>query len=232
MKIGLLADIHGNAQALDAVLGKAKTLCVDRLLVAGDCVGYYFEPDKVFDLLSLWDCTYIAGNHEKMLARALTDSNYMSEIVKKYGDGLAIAATLLSSTRLHELISLPISRRLDIAGVAINLCHGSPWDENQYVYPDANEALLKKCAEGGADVVVMGHTHYPMMKTVGPSLLVNPGSVGQPRNRIFGAYWAVLEVPQKRVTFYREDYDVTPVISEARRRHPSLPYLYEVFAKK
>jgi len=67
MKIGILANIHANHLALEAVLNRSKKEGVELLLIAGDLVGYYFEPLKVIQLLDPWDKVVIRGNHEEYL---------------------------------------------------------------------------------------------------------------------------------------------------------------------
>ncbi|NJL17433.1 MAG: hypothetical protein HC938_09750 [Nitrospira sp.] len=105
------------------------------------------------------------------------------------------------------------------------------WDINQYIYPDASEELFGRCVESNFDLVVMGHTHYPTLRRMGNTLLVNPGSVGQPRNRKPGASWALFDTESGAVDLRTEQYDVTCLVGECRRRHSELPYLYEVLSR-
>lgn len=231
MKLGLLGDIHGNHRALTAVLDSAARHGVERLLVTGDLVGYYFWPKEVLDLLQGWTVNIVRGNHEVMLANALADGGCLALAEAKYGTGLRVAIEHLGAARLNELCRLPHPLELTIDGRRILLCHGSPWDIDCYVYPDASPELLEKCAVSGHDLVVMGHTHYPAQRQVGDTLVVNPGSVGQPRNRVPGAHWMLYDTCSGTVTARCEDYDGRPVVEESRRRHPELPYLAEVLER-
>jgi len=70
VKLGLLGDVHGNDNSLAAVLRAASKAKVDKLLVTGDLVGYYFSPREVLNLLSGWDCYIVSGNHEVMLSQS------------------------------------------------------------------------------------------------------------------------------------------------------------------
>jgi predicted phosphodiesterase len=92
--------------------------------------------------------------------------------------------------------------------------------------------MLRRCAETGHDVVVLGHTHHPMVARVDGTLVVNPGSVGQPRDRIPGAAWAILDTERRAVTFRREPYDVEAVAAQAARRDPDLPHLSAVLSRR
>ncbi|TLM66168.1 MAG: metallophosphoesterase family protein [Deltaproteobacteria bacterium] len=232
MKLALLGDIHGNHLALAAVLEAAAGHGAERLLVTGDLVGYYFWPREVLDLLQGWDAAVVRGNHEEMLARGLADGASLAAAEAKYGSGLRIAAEELDETRRDWLCTLPHPLELTVDGRRILLCHGSPRDLDRYVYPDASPELIGTCILPGYDLVVMGHTHYPSRWQVGETLLVNPGSVGQPRNRVPGAHWMLYDTGSGEATARHADYDAGFVVAESRRRHPGLPYLAEVLERR
>lgn len=231
MKLGLLGDIHGNDHALRAVLASATSLGVDKLLITGDLVGYYFSPDEVLKLLRPWDKHVVRGNHEDMLQVARSDEGFLERVDARYGSGLRMALDQLKVSELDELCALPHPMCLEVSGCKILLCHGAPWDIDFYVYPDTEPALLERCAIQEFDLVVQGHTHYPMSCQVGRTLLVNPGSVGQPRNRKPGAHWALFDTETREVSLRCEAYDASLVIAESRRRHPEIPYLAEVLER-
>ena len=231
MKLALLGDIHGNDRALAAVLDAALEANVDRLLITGDLVGYYFAPAKVLELLSKWVRDVVCGNHEVMLAASRTDPDYLATVETRYGSGVRIAIEQLDLKQLDELCALPHPLELEIDGLRILLCHGSPWDLDHYIYPDLGPELLVRCASGNYDLIVMGHTHYPMLKEIGKTLLVNPGSVGQPRNRKPGACWALFDTESRTIELRRERYDSSDLIRECQLRHPELPYLSEVLQR-
>ena len=225
MKLALIGDIHGNDLALSAVLMAASASKVDKLLVTGDLVGYYFAPLRVLELLSEWDRDIVRGNHEEMLSAALNCSAYLETLDARYGVGIRVAIEQLSSKQLKELCDLPHPLELKIDGVSILLCHGSPWSLDHYIYPDAPPTHMARCAHEGRDLVVMGHTHYPMLKMIGNTVLVNPGSVGQPRDGKSGAAWAIFDTDDRRLELRREIYDSSDLIRECIFRHPELPYL-------
>lgn len=231
MRIALLSDIHANHLALAAVLEAVRSDRIDRLLVAGDLVGYYYEPGRVLEMLHSWMKHMVRGNHEDMLAAARNDDEVLAGIERRYGSGLRVALESLSGPQVDDLIGMPESLALEFDGYRVLLCHGSPWDTDHYVYPDADEELLARCAVAGFDAVVMGHTHYPMVRTVNGVMLVNPGSVGQPRDRRPGAAWAVLDTIAGGVELRHETYDASALMADARMRDPALPYLCEVLER-
>lgn len=231
MRVAILGDIHGNSLALESVLSAAKRLDVECLLITGDIVGYYFEPAKVMELLASWQFYMVRGNHENMLSAVRKKPGLLPEIEKRYGSGLRVALSTMQISQLDMLCNLPHPLSIELDNVRILLCHGSPWDNDMYIYPDANESLLKRCAADESDIIVTGHTHYPMLKRLGKKQLVNPGSVGQPRNRRPGAQWALLDTAMNEITLYNESYNIALVSSEARLRHPELPYLADVLSR-
>lgn len=232
MKLALLGDIHGNHLALQAVLAAAFSSGVEKLLVTGDLVGYYYAPLQVLELLRPWDRHVVRGNHDDMLNAARTDPAFLAQVDARYGTGLRIAIEQLGEQQLDALCNLPHPLELVINGCKIMLCHGAPWDNDQYVYSDAQPELLERCAVPEFDLVVLGHSHYPMQKKIGKTLVVNPGSVGQTRNRQPGAHWAIFDTTSQNLQFRQEQYDSSALVRESQQRHPELPYLAEVLIRK
>jgi putative phosphoesterase len=227
----LLGDIHGNAQALKNVLVAAEKHQVEALLITGDLVGYYFRPLEVLKLLEPWSKYLVRGNHEDMLSAARSNPSFLTKVNARYGSGLHAAIEQLSGLQLDELCALPHPTKIEIEKYKILLCHGSPWSTDEYIYPDADKNLLKKCSNTGFDVIVHGHTHYPAKHVVGKTLLVNPGSVGQPRNRQPGAHWAIFDAETGDLQFRCEGYDPTQIIKECAQKNPELPYLAEMLIR-
>lgn len=232
MKIAVLADIHGNSLALNAVLVAAKEECVDELLIAGDLVGYYFHPDTVMELLNPWEKQVISGNHEIHLAQAKESIATLSDYEMKYGTGLRKALESLSNAELNYLTALPTSLIVERDGCKILMCHGSSWDVDQYIYPDSPNELFQRCMQDNIDIVITGHTHYPVHKELEKGLFINPGSVGQPRDRKPGAAWALLDTENGTVELRRENYDIQTVVDEAEKLHPELHYLSNVLLRQ
>lgn len=228
MKIAVLADIHGNAGALRAALIEARKRGVEHLVVLGDLIGYYYAARDVLEQLREWPFVAIRGNHERMFAEALSSDRSMQAYRERYGSALDLAAATLERQDIDWLISLPDRLSVDLDGLALELCHGSPRDPDEYIYPDANAATLEACQIAGPDLVLMGHTHYPMLATGQRPLLLNPGSVGQARDRGGFACWCRIDTKSRVVVQERTPYDTRALIDEARRRDRHLPYLADV----
>jgi putative phosphoesterase len=231
MKLALLGDVHGNFRALKAVLSRARLLNVNALLITGDLVGYYDAPSIVMEMLNAWECYIVRGNHEDMLKIARTDGEFLINVDAKYGRGLRSALEQLSDSQLDMLCNLPHPLEVHMSNCKILLCHGSPWDNNHYIYPDSSLEVFDKCAQQQYDLVVLGHTHYSMCQQIDDTLVVNPGSVGQPRNRQPGAQWALYDTESKVLEFFNESYECSELVEECRVNSPQLPYLAEILTR-
>jgi len=232
LKLGLLADIHGNHYALKAVLDSAKKKGIEKLLVTGDFIGYYFWPMEVLELLKDWDVVAIRGNHDRMLGDILNNNPLRLKLYKKYGSGLNIAFEKLDKKSIDWLLGLSDTAEYDTPEGKILLCHGSPWDPDEYVYPNSSNTSLERYKSLDVKWVIQGHTHYPMNLIIGNTSLINPGSVGQPRNSQPGAHWTSLNTVSGEVRHFCEKYEIALVEEESKKRHPELPYLSQILERK
>jgi putative phosphoesterase len=232
MRIALLGDIHGNASAWSAVIDGAQRENAEMLLLTGDFVGYYYQPEIALRALAEWPYYAVRGNHEDMLFASLDNSAHAERYRTRYGSGLDVALASLSRDELSQLKTLPVTQDLTIAGKRFLLGHGAPWDTDCYIYPDAGDEVWKRLATYGHEYIVLGHTHHRYSKRIGNTLVINPGSVGQPRDRRPGAAWALLDTEKDTVDFFIEDYDMSRLAAEARARDPHLPYLAEVLTRQ
>ena len=233
MKIAILADIHANASALSAVLCAAKSEHVHGLLVAGDIVGYYFEPKRVLRLLQEWsEPLYIVrGNHEDMLISANNSFDLLEDISCKYGPGIDIALNELSFEDIEWLAGLEHPLLIDDFNCSILMSHGWPNDISKYVYPDSSFSDLISAIPRLPDALVLGHAHYPFIRKEKQCLIINPGSVGQPRNRQPGAHWVLLDTSTMQAEHRLESYDIGRLYDQCEKIAPNHRYLREVLIR-
>ena len=233
MRIALLSDIHANARALEIVLASADRAQVDAFLVAGDLVGYYFEASAVLGLIKSHPKPFyfVRGNHEEMLLKAKTCRTHLHDISVKYGPGIKIALNQLTDSELKWITDFPQLLEISDFNCSILLCHGSPYSVDEYIYPDSDLVELVSSLSKKPKVLVMGHTHYSFAKYVGNCLVVNPGSVGQPRNRVPGAHWALLDTNTLSVDLLVEPYDTSELRQSCIDLAPNHPYLSEVLIR-
>jgi putative phosphoesterase len=231
MKIGIISDIHGNHFALEKVLESASKNKVEKLLVLGDIVGYYYHPNKAMDLLKKWDYELIQGNHERIMMQLNAGNVEMASLRNKYGCGHQIAIDKLSEQQFNELVDAPEKKAVTIDGVNILMCHGSNWDADYYIYPDASTDVLSKCNEPSMDFVVIGHSHYQFVYRNRDSTLINVGSVGQSRTTGGVANWAIINTANKSFELKSTNYDVNILLEEVKQVDLPVNYLQEILKR-
>lgn len=231
MLIGILSDIHGNHIALKSVLKDAKKNKVSHFFILGDFVGYYYHVREVLELIRPWSINAVLGNHEVLLQEALKNPERMKAITEKFGHGIEKTALNLNQKQLEWLLKLPMKKSVVIDKISFLLCHGSPWKNDEYIYPNSPSKILIRCTSYDYDFILMGHTHYPFILPGFKTTLMNPGSVGQPREKAGFASWAIINTNTKVVRFVNSYYKPSRIIQEVRKIDPQLPYLYQVLTR-
>lgn len=231
MKVAILSDIHGNHFALEAVLKIAKKEGVERLLVLGDIVGYYYHPDLVLDMLSKWDYEIIKGNHEVILKDLFDGKINSNELKKKYGHGHEQALKKLNSEQLDWLFDLPNQKTVVIDEVSFQMNHGSPWSIDEYLYPDTSAELLEKCDSSEHDFVLIGHSHYSFSFQCKHSVLLNSGSVGQSREKGGLAYWSIIGTESKNFEIKNTSYDTAELLKEVHLFDSDFEYSTKILVR-
>lgn len=223
MRALILSDIHANIDALDAVLEAVEGESFDRLLFLGDLVGYGGAPVEVMERLTAWTgpMDWIRGNHDKAVAGIdpADDFNLLAQASLRW------TREQLDEPQLQALRDLPRGP-VEIEGVG-TICHGSPYDEDAYLFSGFEARMAFD--EQKAPLVFFGHTHIACMfveeenEVMGyglegnegelqmdPSIryLINPGSVGQPRDGDPRAAFVIFDGDLRTVAWHRVEYDV------------------------
>lgn len=232
MKIAILSDIHGNNFALKSVLKEIDKEKVDKILILGDFVGYYYNIDFVLDLLDSYDKEIIKGNHEILMEKSIKSNKKSLDIQNKYGSGIEISKKKLRRKQIDNLINLPEKKQIEIDGLKIFICHGSPWDVSEYIYPDSSEVKKRKCLENDSDFVFIGHSHYPFIYESDNKTLINVGSVGQNRKVGGIANWVYLDTKKSKYIIKETTYDTKPLIEQIKKIDPEKKYLIDVLNRK
>ena len=203
MKVGVFSDVHANKVALDAVLADVPD--VDAMVNAGDVVGYNPWPAECLEAVRRRDVPSVMGNHDRAVASGTAFRfNSMARA------GVEYAGEELSDDQREWLADRPDSLRLFDGRVRV--VHGHPDDPDHYTYPEEFAPSLL----GEEDVLVMGHTHLQHHETYDEGVVMNPGSVGQPRDNDPRAAYAVLDLDDRSVEERRVEYDVEAVQEEVR----------------
>ena len=187
MKIAVISDIHGNVEALDAVLQDIKEQKCDKIFVLGDYAMAGPEPDTVVDFFmkKKKDPSYkmIQGNTDLMIA------DYSEELYNSLKDKASVMAealkddvSVLSEPQKKFLKELPMQLEVFEQGITMLLVHGSPRKNNEDILPDTSFAELDEMLKHvDANVILCGHTHIPCgFQTESKKTVVNVGSVGRP----------------------------------------------------
>jgi putative phosphoesterase len=186
MRIGIVADIHCNHEALAIALERMGP--VDELVCAGDAVYQFRFSNEVTELLREHNARYVLGNHEEVL-------------LGRWGER-ARSGPNVRPENLAYMQRQPLNLDVQVNGKRLYMVHGSPWEPyNEYIYP--NSPALTRLGRIGSDIIILGHTHYNMAVRAGRSLIVNPGSCGEARDHRndFRLSYAVLDTGSEEVTF-------------------------------
>ena len=224
MRIAVFSDIHGNYYAFKEVLKKADQEGVEHILILGDIVGYYYSPQKILKSLSQWSIDIIKGNHENILESLVLDPSLSESVRLKYGSGHNEALKKLTQNQLNYLFNLPHSKSVIIDGISFQMNHGTPWNQNEYLYPDADIKKMNQCNSKDHDFVLMGHTHYSFTYKCNDSILINPGSVGQSREEGGYAYWALVDTKDKSYCINKTKYNTKLLVEEVNCVDPEISY--------
>ena len=199
MKVAIISDIHSNLPALESVLADARQF--DVTVCCGDVVGYYSNPNEVVELIRDHGIATIRGNHDAFAIGVITPDGNRDHFYR-----VTWTRSELRSENLSWLRCLPMEIRLRWDSCTLLLRHASPWDETTYLYPDSPR--LSEIQLDARNVLAVGHTHRPFVRPVGNGLLVNPGSVGQPRGENLLPTYGVLDVETQTFEHRRVHYDV------------------------
>lgn len=237
MRYLILSDMHANWDAFEVVLRRARRKRFDAVLVLGDLVGYGAAPNQVVEAVRRLGPRLhtVRGNHDKVVAGIDNGSNF---------NHTALAAAHWTTQRLtpgnlryvRELPRGPVQIERDLA-----ICHGSPLNEDTYVFSDVDAWEI--FAGFPNSVTFFGHTHIPSLFSLegralgvralrgtsgrivlhpGGRYLLNPGSIGQPRDRDPRASYMTYDSDRRVVRWYRIPYPVEE--AQRRIRRAGLPH--------
>jgi putative phosphoesterase len=207
MRLLLLADVHANWEALLSLQrAEAKP---DAVLFAGDAVGYGPDPAQCVRWLTANATLAVRGNHDEALARPDIDG-FPTELAEAARETVAYARRSLSAADQAGLARWPLTASATMGGARFFLVHGTPPEPLAGPLDPAtcSEAELERLfADVPADVIVVGHTHLPALRRFQDKLIINPGSLGQPRYGAPDATFAVWHDGQVQIHHLHYDHD-------------------------
>lgn len=228
MRYAIISDIHGNAEALQAVLNDIKTRAIDSIVCLGDIVGYYPDPESCVEMVRNHATLCVAGNHDYAAIGRIDTQNFTY---------YAFAAMEWTKQNISErakefLRSLPLTIEKD----NMFFTHSSPSNPQDwsYVFPDSEEAVFEAFNSLVFPLNFIGHTHWPsimiqegdriilhpdhLIKTNKQNFyLINVGSVGQPRDFDSRSSYSVYDSETGEIVIYRIPYDYTVTQRKIKR---------------
>ena len=236
MRYLILSDIHANLTALDTVLDTVKGRW-DKVVCLGDVVGYGPDPNEVVDRIREIDATTIRGNHDKA-GSGLANADDFNPVARNVAHWTKDHLRPENREWLEKLPTGPVT--VD----TFMMVHGAFRDEDEYVFAPAQ--ALDSLLDARAQVTFFGHTHLQggftlfdnkvgvlhfkppagtnfstLTTDMETTYLLNPGSIGQPRDGDTRSAFAIADLPNNVVEFWRVPYDISSV--QERMRSAQLP---------
>jgi predicted phosphodiesterase len=225
MICAVISDVHANVEALHAVLARIDELPVEKIFCLGDVVGYNADPDACMDLVLSRAAATVRGNHDKAVAGIMA-LDWFNPVAREAVLWTRRSLGPEALTKLRMLREGPHD-----AGEGILLCHGTPYDEDAYMVGGGSMEESRQCLEEDypkVRVCFHGHTHCPLVASwrkrgrsprvhtgeermeleEGAVYLINPGSVGQPRDGIAWASFGILDTKRMLYQNLRVEYPV------------------------
>lgn len=229
MKIVVFSDIHGNFYSFKAFLEDINNLEYDKIVFVGDIFGYYYDQNKIIErLLHLDKLIWINGNHDKYFIDSYINHNNKA-LIEKYGSSYDLNNgnytkenyILISGKEYHYILEYDIR---------IGIFHGTPDNITEgRLYPDG---VIENTEEYEKyDLVILGHTHCRMIKKCGKTVVVNPGSLGQPRDGS-GFGYAIIDTEKRNVLFKEVCIDKNELYNRIKENDPNLNKLIDVLERK
>jgi diadenosine tetraphosphatase ApaH/serine/threonine PP2A family protein phosphatase len=242
MRYLVISDIHANLEAFETVLAAARTLTYDKVLLLGDLVGYGADPNAICERVrDLKPDALIRGNHDKV-GSGIESPEGFNAVAR---NAIRWTYDRLTDENRQWLAALPAGPL--IVDDTIEICHGTPFDEDAYVFDDLDAIRAMHAAR--RPLCLFGHTHVqvghflardqfglatpddtrPLTIALDEAnrYLVNPGSVGQPRDGDPRAGFGIADTAARTMTIHRVDYPIQK--AQARILEEGLP---EVLAQR
>ncbi len=223
MKYLIISDIHSNFEALTSVFSAVKRKHYDKIIILGDLVGYGASPNQVVNFVrSLKNKIIIRGNHDKV-ASGIESGNNFNKPASISANWTYSKLTNINKKYIRNLPKGPIEINDNII-----ISHGSPLNEDYYIFTEYDAVEVFR--NTNFKICFFGHTHYPIVYELTPNkisiiklhkdketfifnknarYLINPGSVGQPRDRYSLAAFAIMDEEKWKISLYRINYDIT-----------------------
>ena len=236
MKYVIFSDIHSNIEAFEKLLSLKKLQHIDKYLFLGDLVGYGPNPNEVInEFLKLPNVSLVRGNHDKVIAE-LESSSLFNPAAAFSAEWSKLK---IAESNFQYLKHLP--KGPQIIDHFITICHGSPFDEDYYIFSQFEAAESFKFMD--TSIGFFGHTHFPIIYylrnekidivplnentriklDINTRYLINPGSIGQPRDKNPASSFIIFDSSKREISFIRFSYEIKA--TQKKIRDAGLPEL-------
>lgn len=205
MKICIFSDVHGNLEALEKMFeAEGDAEC---FIFAGDIVGYFYEQKRIIECFQRTkNLLAVKGNHDYNFLDKEQDKK---ELVEQYGSSYSVK---LSKEQMEYIRKMPEWMEIEIAGKRFGIFHGGIEDYmNQRVYPDSKIDI--DLYQQKYDYIILGHTHYRLFRKEKDTLVINPGSLGQPRDGD-GFSYCILNTDNDSCEYKNVKVDIQKLLQE------------------
>jgi len=220
MRLAFISDIHANFEALESVLADIEQQKVDEIICLGDIVGYGANPNECAEIVRKKSSTILLGNHDAAAVNLLATHHFNSHA--------KIAIEWTAGALKTDIRSFLLSLPLTITRDALTLVHSTPYEPNMWYYITSLEEAAFNFQYFETNVCLVGHTHIPIIIVLdkkkevyvhqatrvnvremnGSRLLINVGSVGQPRDRNPQSCYAIFNTETGDFVYHRVTYDI------------------------
>ena len=208
MKIAVISDIHSNFDALEKVIYEVSKYDCNMKICLGDMVGYYNKPNEVIEILKNHDFKCVKGNHDKFI---LGELDYKKENEKIYG--IKRHREILSRENILFLKNCPEYIELKYKKYNCCFCHSLKNDCQVYL-EDKNDIIKNFDNVKKYNYYFYGHTHRKKSIIIENSVIINPGSVGQQRDKAWKPSFCILDLNENLHTIVSIEYDINKYIND------------------
>lgn len=231
MILVVFSDVHGNIYALEEFISRIKEIHYDYLVFCGDIFGYYYNQKEVIGALCQLDkLIWLKGNHDEYFLRLYQEQDKeIEKYIRNYGHSYENLKQKFSKQEMELIKNHDSQFILETKAAVIGIFHGTP--ENSLegrLYP--NDSIPNPEVYDSFDIVILGHTHHRMKRQIGHTLILNSGSLGQPRDGS-GYGYAILDTETREVTFENIFFDEQPLYSQIDQYDKDLTKLKEILER-
>jgi putative phosphoesterase len=212
MKIAVISDIHSNYDALERIVKKIDQYNCMYKICLGDMIGYYDKPNEVINTLRQSNFICVKGNHDKYILGELAFKSEFEEIygIKRHRDVLS-KDNYLYLERCLDFFEIRYKDKY------IMFCHALKTDSTVYLNDQSEYAKIRNEFEA-YDMYFHGHTHKPTINVLNRTVIINPGSVGQPRGDYWKPSFCILDLRKNEYEIVHVEYDIKSYVERLKQQ--------------